>query len=357
MPLKGFRLLSDTGKELMNVDMEKNLEFLIAAASKSPDAVNEVLKDCPKGKVSWLMRRADLLQSLQNSLQDKVTFHFNTRLIDCKQHSEGVEVVLDGGQTITGDMLIGCDGIKSQVRKIIHGISEPKFSGHVLAGGITYGMDQSRYANSMWQYSGNKGLSFLIAPFNNEGAVTWGLGRIADSPKHESWNAQGNLKEIIEASKNFPEEVQEVVRRSQEPIVELGLYYRKHVSERAWFKGRIFMIGDASHATLPWIGQGANMAICDAACLAKELMHRCDEKPTNSQITDAFQATQSQRVQNVAIAVQLAKYIGMLFHTKNPLVGAFRDFFYPKLLGSRAATTALWKDLGVCGNLLDSPRK
>ncbi|CAF4290374.1 unnamed protein product, partial [Rotaria sordida] len=67
-----------------------------------------------------------------------------------------------------------------------------------------------------------------------------------------------------------------------------GLYYRQHRKDE-WHRGRICLLGDSCHATLPYVGQGANMAIEDALSLAI-----CLEKH-NFRIEPAFQDYYNQR--------------------------------------------------------------
>jgi salicylate hydroxylase len=57
-----------------------------------------------------------------------------------------------------------------------------------------------------------------------------------------------------------------------EDVLHFGLYYRHH--KKSWSNDRVVLLGDACHATLPYVGQGANQAIEDAvylaACLDKQ---------------------------------------------------------------------------------------
>src|SRR5260370_3474374 len=80
------------------------------------------------GEDLYNSHRADLLDALVNRL-DGADVRVASRVAGFRQHKAGVEVTLEGGEKVTGDFLVGADGLKSQVRAQLFGAQEPQYTG------------------------------------------------------------------------------------------------------------------------------------------------------------------------------------------------------------------------------------
>jgi salicylate hydroxylase len=91
-----------------------------------------------------------------------------------------------------------------------------------------------------------------------------------DDWRVESWMTQGTRDELANDFRGWHEDVHTIIRHIDTPF-KWALHVRGPMAH--WSKGRITLLGDACHPTLPFLGQGGVMAIEDgyivAACLAK----------------------------------------------------------------------------------------
>src|SRR5690606_4998246 len=83
---------------------------------------------------------------------------------------------------------------------------------------------------------------------------------------HESWNSQGRIEDCLRDFRGWHEDVQRIVRAIERPY-QWALLGREPMP--AWSKGRATLLGDACHPTLPFLAQGAMMAIEDGVVLAQ----------------------------------------------------------------------------------------
>jgi salicylate hydroxylase len=226
------------------------------------------------GAPYYQVHRAELLEILVDALGD-AGIHLNARVCAFEQDGRGVTMALADGRAVTGDVLIGADGIHSMVRAALFGREQPRYTGcaawrglvpaervtHLDAGrvnGIWIGPDRS-----MIQYYVSAGRMF-----------NWiGISR-SNYAAHESWLAEGRIEDALAEYADWHPTVRAVIGATPR-VLRQALYDREPLAE--WRLGRAVLLGDAAHPMLPFYAQGAGQSIEDAYVLAGCLALRPDE--------------------------------------------------------------------------------
>ncbi|ATL48650.1 hypothetical protein COR50_16590 [Chitinophaga caeni] len=218
------------------------------------------------------------------------------------QTGNEVSVTFEDGSAAAADFVIFADGIKSAGRGIIQPGIHPRFGGQtcwrfVVPHGDT-STDRSRVVE-IW--GDEKGKRAGFAPLN--GADIYGY--ITLYKKDEAQFKNGFQKDkLLEICKNFPEFFKELIAATPEER-----FFKDDLCDvkpfRGWSKGNAALLGDAAHATMPNLGQGACQAIEDAYVLAHYLS-------TESSITTAFNKYEKIRYQRTKFITDTSWFINQL---------------------------------------------
>jgi len=181
------------------------------------------------------------------------------------------EVTFENGNTIRAAYVIGADGIHSKVRSALFGPDAPKFTGYVAWRGL---VPMEKLPERLAQMQGTNWLGprghVLHYPVRRGEIMNFISFIERNDWQVESWVTQGTGDELANDFRGWHEDVHEIIRRIETPF-KWAMMARGPMP--AWSKGRITLLGDACHPTLPFLGQGGVMAIEDgyviAACLAK----------------------------------------------------------------------------------------
>ncbi|KAJ5757466.1 uncharacterized protein N7511_006160 [Penicillium nucicola] len=210
----------------------------------------------------------------------------------------GVRVLFEDGSSDTADLLLGCDGIHSQVRReVVDPLQEPEYSG--IAGSFSLIPAAELPAGSADSMAGlhamltEEGI-FLINPCTpNKDVVMWSFSREVALPtsgdirdgweEHRKAEVEGfkdNLLKILEGSHGeWSETVKNLVRKTT--VIKFHPIYRLPLGGQ-WYKGRCLLLGDAGHAMSPHAGQGVSMALEDVFLLSRLL------EDSNRSLPDVF---------------------------------------------------------------------
>jgi 2-polyprenyl-6-methoxyphenol hydroxylase-like FAD-dependent oxidoreductase len=101
-----------------------------------------------------------------------------------------------------------------------------------------------------------------------------------------------------------------------EDLVVTDIHDRPPLS--SWSKGRVTLLGDAAHPMSPFMGQGANMAIEDALCLARSISE-------SAEAGAAFRAYEAERLERTTRMAKQSRQVGMMGQWENPLACWLRD--------------------------------
>jgi len=216
---------------------------------------------------------AILVQAVRALKPDAI--HVGTRCVDFSDDGSGVTLVFQNGATATGDVLIGADGIKSLIRRKIHGDDDPKFTGIVAWRGLIpverLTPEIARPVTANW--IGPTG-SITTYPVHMGEVLNFVALVDKQGWQGDSWTEQGTLAECAEDLKGWHDNIQMMVSNIDIPY-KWGLFLREPVP--LWNGGRVALLGDACHAMLPYLGQGANSAMEDAVVLSRALDAYADD--------------------------------------------------------------------------------
>ena len=211
-------------------------------------------------------------------------------------HSTDIAVEA-GGESFSVQNLIAADGVHSAVRQQLFSGAAPLNSGHVIHRALVPLPPSSGWALdcvNLWLHPGGHVVHYPVGanPKLNIVAVT---GELKTAEAHFA-NAAPALKDIINAA-----------GASFSPWSGLSA-----PRLRSWTKGGVLLIGDAAHATLPYLAQGAAMALEDAACLASVL-------PGTNSLKHAFAETAARRMQRAARLQSESLSAGRNYHLHGPM--------------------------------------
>lgn len=283
------------------------------------------------------IHRAELIRILLDALsaQSPYAITLNTPVIGYEQNQQSIKVKLADGGTIAGDILIGADGIKSVIANQICGPVKPQYTGNI-AWRMTVplarlGRDVPPPAASVWMGQGKHAVTYILGDelANFVGVVECDRLR---KTENEDWHQQGSKEEALADFAGWHPIVTSLIDKSDTHF-KWALYDRKPLPY--WHDGRAIIIGDAAHAMLPFMAQGAAMAIEDSYVLAELL---------STQDIGGLGLLYGHRIDRTSKIRDVANANMQLFHNKNETNRIRKQTslkIADRLSGNNAATIAL----------------
>jgi salicylate hydroxylase len=210
------------------------------------------------------MHRADLVQILADALPAGVV-HTGHRAVGFTQDAERACVSFANGTAAEGDVVIGADGIHSELRPFVFPPSRPVFHGSVAYRGLVPHERAPNWPTERWQMWLGTGRHFLVFPVRAGRMLNY-VGFVpADEEMKESWSAPGDPEVLRREFAGWDPRIAPLLAEVQTTF-RWALYDREPLP--TWTKGRLSLLGDAAHPMLPHLGQGANQSIEDGMALA-----------------------------------------------------------------------------------------
>ncbi|KAI9333929.1 hypothetical protein DFJ73DRAFT_764221 [Zopfochytrium polystomum] len=193
----------------------------------------------------------------------------------------GVRAIFRDGTVAVGDILIGADGVHSGVRGILFPDVKPFKSGFVGYLGVSEYDEAFNWPSRALTFFTDSvaGKSAMIMRASEQ-RMHWALYETVQSEiSHDDWEPYYDLeaesKRIAEMARawNMGEAIMPMIHRSVR-IVPLTIYDLETAPQ--WHKGNCVLVGDAVHAMVPFIGQGASVALEDVDVLTALLLRLSD---------------------------------------------------------------------------------
>ena len=215
--------------------------------------------------------RPDLLDVLARAVRrlKADAIHLGRKCVGFTQTDGEVRLDLEDGTTATGDALIGADGVHSPIRQTLFGADKPQFSGIIAWRGIIpmerLPARMERRVGVNWVGPGGHVVHYPL----RGGAVLNFVGALERTDwQIESWSARGTTEELAADYRGWHEDIQTLIPNIPVPH-KWALMVRPPMPR--WTVGRVTLLGDACHSMVPFLAQGAVMAMEDGLILARAL--------------------------------------------------------------------------------------
>ena len=280
------------------------------------------------GAAYYGYHRADLHEILRSAVPDGV-IRLDSRCIDVREEEGQVVAELADGTRLRADALIGADGIHSVVRGKLFGPEAPRYTGNACWRGMTptAALPPGLVERDMTVWFG-PGASVVHYYVRGGAMVNWVAAFESDRWTEESWTVEGSRDEVLGRFADWHPTIIALLSNSDR-YLKWGLFDRDPLPQ--WSKGRCTLMGDACHPMLPYLAQGACMAIEDGCAGAASLdLGRSD-------VPGALRAYESVRRERTARVQLLARARSVDNHLRDEESIRARDQRFAKIRQQAAA--------------------
>jgi 2-polyprenyl-6-methoxyphenol hydroxylase-like FAD-dependent oxidoreductase len=291
--LKKVSIKNQQGKVLAQTDSQK--------ISKKYNVVN-----------NFTIHRADLHDVLLRHLSEG-SLQLGRCCVDFVQDKSGVKLTFQDGSISEADYVIACDGVHSLFRKKLLPESKPRYAGYTcwraVIDNVPAGVDLNETSETWGQ-----GSRFGIAPLNNNRLYWFAC---VNAPENDQQKRSYGIKELSKHFSEFHSPIPEILQHTKDHQLIWNDIIDIKPLKRFAFE-RILLMGDAAHATTPNMGQGACMAIEDAAILANTIAD-------SQSVEAAFATFEQKRIHRTTTIVNESWQLGRVAQWENKLLILLRN--------------------------------
>jgi salicylate hydroxylase len=214
-----------------------------------------------------LIHRGDFIDALTGVLPEGMV-RLGHKLSDIKDLGDHAQLTFSNGETVTADLVIGADGIRSTVRACLFADKPPVFSGEIAYRVVVDAEDAFGLVtdDNFRMYLGG-GTKVYFLPLRHRNQVSFDV----TFPSSDSdWSPKGTKEELVAAMDGFDERLVNIARNLDMDTVNIRSAYDIDPID-VWHTDCVALLGDAAHAMLHHQGQGANSAIMDVRGLTDAL--------------------------------------------------------------------------------------
>lgn len=260
------------------------------------------------GAPYFQIHRSDLHGALQDAVRNlggSVVLGAKAERVE--ENADVAAVHFEGGAIAGAELVVGADGIKSVVRQHVLGADQPTFTGQVAwrctvpTARIPREL-RTDIVSTVWCGPKNHAVTYYL----RSGELLNFVGCVERPAEEESWIAKRPWTELDADYPGWHPMVRAVIEQvDRDQCFRWALNAR--VPSTTWNTARVTLLGDAVHATLPYMAQGAAMAIEDAAVLARAL-----ELPQSLQ--ERLEIYARHRAPRTARVIEESREMGELYH-------------------------------------------
>jgi salicylate hydroxylase len=346
----GIQLSPNASRILLALGLGEPLQRRVVA----PDELRildaqtaRVLARTPLGAVAeqrygapyWVIHRSDLQSVLVEAVRahPNIVLHLGTRVEDFTLNANGVTISARSAQhdfKDSGAALIAADGLWSSLRRSLGHRRDPRFAHHTawraLARADAIGPDLRAPAVNLWLGGGAHLVHYPV----RGGCLVNVVAIIRDEWREPGWSAPAERAEILAhyPVSTWSTTAQGIIGAAKD-WQKWALYDRAPLAH--WGNGAVTLLGDAAHPMLPYLAQGAAMAIEDAAVLAQQLAE------TREDPAGAMRRYERQRRARTARAQRAARRHGRLYELGGP-AAFLRALALTAIGGKRLLTRYDW---------------
>jgi salicylate hydroxylase len=323
----GVQLGANGTRILIALGLEAEMQKVVCAATSKEIRLGSTGQSWPTfdlgetsverfGAPYWMVHRGDFHKVLLDAVRTACpgAIQAGNGCVGFEQTSDRVTLHLADGQRVTGDVLIGADGVHSRIRQQMFGPQSGQggsahFTGIMAWRGLVpmerLPPHQRRLVGANWMGVGGHVVTYPL----RRGELLNFVGVVErDDWRVESWNEPGSREECLHDLRNWHEDVKTIIRNIDTPY-KWALLGREPLDH--YVQDRVCVMGDAAHPTLPFLAQGANMALEDALVIA-----RCLD---TSDVLSALSRYENARLQRTTAIVRGSSDNTKRFH--NPAFG------------------------------------
>ena len=289
------------------------------------------------GAPYWVIHRADLQKVLLEAVaaEPRIALTLSARVDDFTLDATGVRARVNCGGADAehrGSALIGADGLWSTIRARLGDSKSPRLSGRSAWRTVARAeVVEPQYLEPVVNLWLGTGWHLVHYPIRAKAAVNI-VWVIRDTWESTAWTTHVDRSDLLARSSHLPRQAAIFAQAT-------GDWQKWTLCDRApswsWGNGLVSLIGDAAHPMLPFLAQGAAMAIEDAAVLARELSRSPVDPAGSLRRYEQARQTRTARIQRAA------RRNDFTYHLREP-AASIRDTILRALGGERLLAQHDW---------------
>ncbi|HUS52440.1 MAG TPA: FAD-dependent monooxygenase [Thermohalobaculum sp.] len=261
------------------------------------------------------VHRADLLAVLTDAARNAgAEVRGGAKVAGYVLRPEGPALKLSNGETLAADLVIGADGIRSVLRAQLNGPEAPEFTGQIAWRGT---IPAERLPDGLvapnatvWAGPGRHLVTYYL-----RGGSLVNFVAVEEQAEWsaEGWSAPGDPQQLRRSFAGWHPDVTRLLDHVDETFV-WGIFGRPE--QVRWVDGPVVLIGDAAHPMMPFMAQGAAMALEDVAVLMRALQ-------TGGDLATDMIAYETRRWPRVTRVQHRSSANGQFFHQRSGVARSY----------------------------------